>query len=121
MRKQTPQPSHRNVIHLRIDESLRERLQQAADTHRCSLVREIRNRLLDSLDDITGRGFEDIRRDMEICWARFSARFLRMELGDQLADAVVKGEEPGRVKTLARLIIEHRTTEQRPSSLGSMS
>lgn len=119
MQKPKPQQPHRNVIHLRIDASLRERLQQAADAHRCSLVRELRNRLLDSLDGVTGRGFEDIRRDMEICWARFSARFLRMELGDELADAVVKGGNPEKIKTLARLIIEHRTTEQRPSNLGS--
>jgi hypothetical protein len=42
-----------------------------------------------------------------------------MELGDQLADAVAKGEDPQTIKTLARLIIEHRAVEQ--SSPGSMS
>jgi len=35
-----------------------------------------------------------------------------MELGDQLADAVVRGEAE-KAKTLARLIIEHRAVEQR--------
>jgi hypothetical protein len=112
-------PQQRHVTHLRLDERLQERLQQAADAHRFTLTNEIRVRLLDSLDSDTRRSLDDIRSDMEICWARFSARFLRIELADQLADAVVKGEEP-RIKTLARLIVEHRATEQRTSSAGEV-
>jgi hypothetical protein len=122
MKKRKTQQPHRNVIHLRLDEPLRARLQQEADRHRFPLVREIRYRLEDSLDSVAERedkrGFRDIRLDMEICWHRFSARFLRMELADQLADAVVKEDPPDRIKALARLLIEHRATEQRASSLG---
>jgi hypothetical protein len=122
---QKPRQPHRNVLHLRLDEPLRKRLQKAADAHRFPLVREIRHRLEDSLDSIAERedrrGFRDIRLDMEICWARFSARFLRMDLADQLADAVVKGGDLDRAKTLARLIVEHRATEQRASSAESTS
>jgi hypothetical protein len=109
----TPQPAQRNVLHLRLDETLRQQLQREADKRRFTLTNEVRVRLLDSLDDGDRRGFEDIRRDMEICWARFSARFLRMELADQLADAVMSGAPPDKIQNLARLIIEHRATEQR--------
>jgi hypothetical protein len=109
----------RHVIHMRLDEPLRQRLQQAADTHRRPLVREIRYRLEDSLDAILERedkrGFREIREDMEICWARFSTRFLRMELAEELADAVMKGEDADRIKRVARLIIEHRAAEVRTS------
>jgi hypothetical protein len=117
-----PRPAQRNILHLRLDEGLHERLQQEADRHRFTLTNEVRVRLLDSLDSVTARGFEDIRQSMEICWARFSARFLRMELADQLADAVMRDEAaaPDEIKALARLIVEHRaieqrTTEQRPA------
>ena len=83
------------------------------------LVREIRYRLEDSLDAILERedkrGFREIREDMEICWARFSTRFLRMELAEELADAVMKGEDADRIKRVARLIIEHRAAEVRMS------
>jgi hypothetical protein len=119
-RQKTQPPQQRNVIHLRLDEGLRQQLQWEADRHRFTLTNEIRVRLLDSLDRDTRRSLDDIRADMEICWARFSARFLRMELADQLADAVVKGEQP-RIQTLARLIVQHRATEQRDSSQGSVS
>lgn len=106
------QPQDIANVNLRIRESLRARLEHAAKQHRFSLNNEIRLRLEDSLEADTRRGIEDIRRDMEICWARFSARFLRMELGDELADAVLRRDSE-KALLLARLIIEHRTTEQR--------
>jgi hypothetical protein len=94
-------------------------LQREADRHRFTLTNEVRVRLLDSLDSDIRRSLDHIRSDMEICWARFSARFLRVDLADQIADAVAKNEDPGRIKTLARLIIEHRATEQRTSGSAS--
>jgi hypothetical protein len=106
------QPHDIANVNLRIRETLRAKLERAAEEHRMSLNNEIRLRLEDSLETDARRGFDDIRRDMEICWARFAARFTRMELGDQLADAVVRGEAE-KAKTLARLIIEHRAVEQR--------
>jgi hypothetical protein len=105
-------PRNVNVIHLRFDEGLRQRLQREADRHHFTLTNEIRVRLLDSFDRDVARGLDDLRRDMDICWHRFSARFLRMELSDQLADAVAGGNSE-KAKTLARLIIEHRGVEQR--------
>jgi hypothetical protein len=110
-----PRQAQRNVLHLRLDEALHQRLQREADRHRFTLTNEVRVRLLDSLDSDIRRILDEIILDMKTCWARYVARFLRMELGDQLADAVAKNEDPGRIKTLARLIIEHRATEQRTS------
>jgi hypothetical protein len=110
------QPARRNVIHLRFDDRTRARLQQEADRHHLTLVAEIRARVLDSFDRDTKRGFEVLLQDMEINWARFPARFLRMDLGDQLADAVTRGHDPQLIKTLARLIIEHRAIERRSSA-----
>jgi hypothetical protein len=120
---QPPQPRQPprsdNVVHLRLDEGLRQRLQREADKHHFTVTNEIRVRLLDSFDRDVARGLDDIRRDIDICWHRFSARFLRMELADQLADAVAKDADPGKIKTLSRLIIEHRAVEQR--GLGGIS
>jgi hypothetical protein len=125
MPRKPPRPSQPppnvNVIHLRLDDGLRQRLQQEADRHRFTVTNEIRVRLLDSFDRDLTRGLDEIRLDMEICWRRFGARFLRMELADQLAEAVVKSESQEQIRALAQLIIAHRTAEQRPSSLGSMS
>jgi hypothetical protein len=121
MPEKRPQPRRTspdaNIIHLRLDEGLRERLRQEAERHRFTVTNEIRVRLLDSFDADSARSLTNIRLDMEVCWARFSARFLRMDLGDQLADAVAKGEDLAKIKTLARLIIEHRATEQRAAGV----
>jgi hypothetical protein len=108
-----PQQPHRNVLHLRLDEGLRQQLQQAADQRRVPLVRELRNRLIDSFGQDDKRGFHDLLLDMQICWARYPARFLSRELADQLADAVMAGEDAAQLKNLARLIIETRGTELR--------
>jgi hypothetical protein len=108
-----PQQPHRNVLHVRLDDALRQQLQQAADRRRIPLVRELRNRLLDSFGQDDNRNLSDLTLDMQICWARFSARFLSRDLADQLAEAVMAGEDAGRLKNLARLILETRATEQR--------
>jgi hypothetical protein len=115
-----PQPLHPNVIHLRLPGDLYEQLQRGADAHQCTLTNEIRVRLLASLEDDTLRALEDIKSDMEICWARWSARTTRMDLADQLADAVVRGADPQSVQTLARLIVRHRDEERR-AVLGGAS
>ena len=112
MQKTTVEPPHRNVLHLRLDEQLRAQLQEAADAHRFPLIREIRHRLIDSFDTTNKRQLENIVQDMEINWLRFSARHLRMDLGDQLADAVANNESPKKIKALAQLIIKRRAADQ---------
>jgi hypothetical protein len=115
--KPKPKPS-RNVLHLRFDPALQERLQAEADRRHRTLSNEIRIRLLDSFDRDVKFDFKDLLDDMQICWLRFSARFLRMQLADELADAVLTGAAPDHLRGLARLIVQHRPTEQRTPKLG---
>jgi hypothetical protein len=119
MRRQPP-PKRLNVIHLRIDDALHNRLTGAADQHRATVTTEIRHRLLTSFERDTHRALDDIKSDMEICWARWSARTTRMDLADQLADAVIRGTDPAAIKTLAQLIVRHREEERR-AVLGGAS
>jgi hypothetical protein len=118
MQKTTTKSPHSNILHIRLDEQLREKLQKSADAHRFPLVREIRHRLIDSLDLATEeerqRRIEVNIANMEICWHRYGARHLRIDLADELADEIIKDESvPEKIKNLARLIIQHRAPEQR--------
>jgi hypothetical protein len=118
MRRQ-PQPKRLNVIHLRLEDALHHQLTRAADQHRTTVTNEIRIRLLASLERDTLRVLEDITYDMKVCWARWSARTTRMDLADQLADAVVRGADPQSVQTIARLIVKHREEERRAALGGA--
>jgi hypothetical protein len=114
VQKTTAETPHRNVLHLRLDEQLRARLQEAADAHRFPLIREIRHRLLDSFDTANKRRFENIAEDIEINLLRLGALVVQMDLGRQLADAVANDESPKKIKDLARLITatSRRTVEK---------
>ena len=116
MPKRKPQQPHRNVIHLRLDLPLAQRLQQEADRRRIPVVREIRNRLLDSFEQDIQRGYLALLLDMQACWGRFTARYVSRELADQIADAVMAGADAGQLENLARQIIERRAIEQRQSN-----
>jgi hypothetical protein len=105
-------------ISLRLREELRHRLEQKAAQHRLTLAGEIRIRLEDSIENEIEHRLETVAEDIEKNWHRFSARFLRMDLADQLADALVNDEDPKKIKTLAHLIIEHRATERRPGDVS---
>src|SRR5262245_55168891 len=106
-------------IKLRLREDLKRRLEQEAAHRRSTLNNEIRIRLENSLEQGAHRNLEDIISSMRTEWGRFSARFLRMELADQLADAVMQGADTVQVRTLAQLIVEHRAAERR--GLGGVS
>jgi uncharacterized protein (DUF2235 family) len=112
-----PKPS-RNVLHLRLDPAVQERLQAEADRRHRTLSNEIRIRLLDSFDRDVKFDFKDLLDDMQICWLRFSARFLRMQLADELVDAVLANATPDHLRGLAQLIVRHRADEQRTPKLG---
>jgi hypothetical protein len=105
-----PRPT---ALHLRLAPELQVLIQQAADAHHTTLSNEIRLRLIASFEADNLRGLENIRYDMEVCWARFAARVSRMDLADQLADAVARGADPQNIQTLAQLIIRHRDEERR--------
>lgn len=65
------------------------------------------------------RTADDVIMSMQINWHRFAARFLRMDLSYQLADAVMKDDPPEKLRNLARLVIAHRTHEQRDPAGGA--
>jgi hypothetical protein len=107
-------------LSLRLQENLRQRLAREAEAHRISLSREIHLRLEDSFQRETNRGLEKIVVDMETCWLRFSARFLRLDLEDVLAEKLTACKElPPEIAALARVWLAHRAQEQRPSSIGA--
>jgi hypothetical protein len=106
-------------INLPIREDLYRKLEQAAAGHRFTLTNEIRIRLEDSFERDAKRELDDIALDMKTNWVRYGARFLRMDLADQLAAAVMQGGDPEKLRGLARLIIQHRAVEQRGLEGGS--
>jgi len=111
-----PRPA---ALHLRLAPELQVLIQQAADAHHTTLSNEIRLRLIASFERDNLRALEDITYDMKVCWARWSARTTRMDLADQLADAVVRGADPQSVQTIARLIVKHREEERRAALGGA--
>jgi hypothetical protein len=118
-------PHDTTHISLRLREELRRRLEQSAAQRRLTLTSEIRIRLEDSLDIEPESDLRAIVDDLKINWLRYSARHLRIDLADQLADVLAKNEDlkkidnedTKKIRTLTRLIIEHRATEQRPSDV----
>jgi hypothetical protein len=106
-------------VKLRLREDLKLRLEQEAAHHGTTLNAEVRTRLEDSLEVSAHRKLEDIVSALRTEWARFSARFLRMDLADQLADLVLQGGDATHIRALAQLIVEHRAAERR--GLGGVS
>jgi len=109
-------------INLRLRNELHRKLKRAAESHHFSVTNEIRIRLEDSFAqrDAT-RTVDDAAMDMQICWARFSARFLRLELEEKLAEAITRAEDIVKIKTLAKLWLQHRGSEQRQPISGGVS
>jgi hypothetical protein len=99
-------------INLRMREDLRQQLENAAKQHNATLSNEIRWRLEDSFKRDTLRKLEDITYDMQVCWARFSARFTRLDLEQALVEELKRAEDLAKIKTLAKLWIDHGAEEQ---------
>ena len=108
------QPHDIANVNLRIRETLRAKLERAAHQHRFSLNNEIRLRLEDSFErhDIA-RALSDIVDDLQINWARYGHRFLRLRLEDELAEAIARTNDLAQIRTLARLWLNHRDQERR--------
>lgn len=111
--------AHRQQVRVRLDPHLLKRLVQESDRHARTLNGEVRLRLEASFEQDARRNLEDIGTDLRVAWGRFAARFLRMELADELADAALQGSDPARIRTLAQLLVEQRNIERR--GLGGVS
>jgi hypothetical protein len=106
-------------LKVRLAGNLYRRLLQQADRHGYTLNGEISRRLEDSLEQGERRNLEDICTELRIAWGRWAGRLLTRELADELADAVLQGSDPTRIRTLAQLVVEQRNVERR--SLGGVS
>src|SRR5262245_3849893 len=106
-------------LKVRLAGDLYRRLVQQAEQHGRPLNGEISQRLEDSLEQGERRNLEEICTELRIAWGRWAGRLLTRELADELADAVLQGSDPARIRTLAQLIIEQRNVERR--GLGGVS
>jgi hypothetical protein len=113
------QEALRQQVRVRLDPGMLNRLVQESDRHARTFNGEVRLRLEASFEQDARRGLEAICTDLRVAWGRFATRFLRMELADELADAVLQGGDSARIRALAQLIVEQRNVERR--GLGGVS
>src|SRR5262245_36528463 len=88
--------AHRRQVRVRLGPYLLNRLGQESDRHARTFNAEVRLRLEASFEQDARRRLEDICTELRVAWSRFSARFLRMELADELVDAVLQDGDPAR-------------------------
>jgi hypothetical protein len=116
MSRKPREPLH--TFPLRIRERLRAKIERAAQQHRCSMNNEIRLRLEDSFERIgLSRSLSELVADLEINWGRFSNRFLRLDLEEQLAAKLAQTKDP-EIAALARLWLHHRERERREGGVS---
>ena len=99
------------AVGLRIREPLRARLEQAAKQNGVSLNREMNNRLADSFGYPSKLDFDQIRADMKVCWAKYSDRFMRLELQDDLRQAIADRNEAEAIAIVKALIASKEPPE----------
>jgi hypothetical protein len=76
-------------VNLRLDPSLRLRLEREAARHQTNFNNELRVRLEQSLEVAQPtRLLSDIASDIEINWHRFGDRFLELQLGEDILVAL---------------------------------
>src|SRR5262245_30481213 len=91
-------------LKVRLAGNLYRRLLVQADRHGHTLNGEISHRLVASFEQADRRTLEEINTELRISWGRWAGRLLTRELADELADAVLQGSDPARIRTLAELI-----------------
>jgi hypothetical protein len=75
-----------------------ERIQRLADAHQTTFSAEVKWLIDRGLDHVTLRNIEAIAMDLELNWARFSERFLALELeGDILTALESRRYEEARI------------------------
>jgi hypothetical protein len=116
--RRVKQPTDLIHINLRMREDLRQQLETAAKQKNATLSNEIRWRIEDSFKADRLRALEDIIYDMQVCWARFSSRYARLDLEKALVEELVRAEDLAKVKTLAKVWLRHSAEEQRQPKGG---
>src|SRR5262249_29043528 len=115
MPRQTPEVAS---FTLRMRKNLHHRLEREAQRHHFTLNNEIRIRLEDSLMRDTTRNIIDATDDMNIAWARLNNRYKILDLGDELAAAVLAQSKWEEIAKIARLWQHHRALDRRLNQGG---
>jgi hypothetical protein len=105
-------------INLRLREDLRQQLENAAKQKNATLSNEIRWRIESSFSADRLRALEDIIYDMQVCWARFSSRYARLDLEKALVEELMRADDLAKIKTLAKVWLRHGSEEQRQPKGG---
>ena len=100
-------PRQRPGIHVNLvlTDELHQKIAKQAQHHHFTVSNMIRVMALDYLERGTVQGLDAIHRDMEIVWARFSGRFTRLELEEQIIDALAGAQnldDLARVRSLGK-------------------
>jgi hypothetical protein len=104
-------------LKVRIRRPLRQRLETEAKRRGCSVNYEAMSRLERSFELESIRRLEEITSDMNINWLRFVDRFTRLELEENLAQALARAEDLQQVRALARTWLKSKETMERGSKL----
>jgi hypothetical protein len=97
-------PTETVQVNLRVKEALRRRLAAAAAKREVSLNYEMTSRLEASFENTALRSLEAIAADIEHNWLRFGARFLTLELADDLKRAIAERNEAEAMAIVKALI-----------------
>src|SRR5262249_55783434 len=78
-------------------------------THGCSLNREMVSRLRASFDKDALRVLDEVAKDLEVSWSRYSERFIRLRINEHLMRAIdnllTKTDELGRAQGIDALAL----------------
>jgi hypothetical protein len=99
-------------LKVRLRRQLRQRLETEAKNRGCSVNYEAMSRLERSFELGSMRKLEDIAFDMNLNWLRFADRFIRLELEENLAQALAKAEDLQQVRALARAWLKTKETAE---------
>jgi hypothetical protein len=100
-----PKKSGPHHINLMLNDALFGKLSALAQRGHFTVSNQLRLILVEHLEGRETRALDHIRQDMEIVWARFSARFTRLELEEQILDALADAknlDDLTRIKKLTR-------------------
>lgn len=101
-----PKPKKSGVhINLMVTDELHRKVQARADHHHFTVNNMVRVMILEYLEGLETQSLERIRKDMEICWARFSNRYTRLGLEEEIIDALATAQnldDLARLRGLAR-------------------
>jgi hypothetical protein len=98
-------------IKIRLREPLRAKIEAAAKRRSGSMNAEMISRLEDSFAKQTIGNLQDIADDMKLVWEKYGDRFLKLELADEIFEAIESGDLEA-ARRAARLYRQNRSTQK---------